>query len=225
MKMIHLNEKPDIDSILKVASRIKRWAQIDRGQYESLTIPELVFRDPGYFYWALSVSLFKGQLLLEAKVVECRLRHIKVPSSAPANSVFVIQLRDGIFRDFTIRAKSLVKVKSRSELRIASHLDLSIVSLPNFNTDRARGKMLERVKQHFFEKEAHKLGRKDFQEFVGNPDNFASGCRKTHIPDVPRWDDPSVLAETIRGEIAEPVLSPAAAKKKEMAIFFKKMRE
>lgn len=223
MRMVHSHEL-DINILLYEASRIKQWTIIDEGKYEGLTIPELVFGDLGYFYWAISVGLFEGQLKLEADSVESRLKHIKLPLTVSPNSIFVIQLRNGMFYDFSIQEKGSVK-GNKSDLKIASHLDVSLVSCPGFHTERPRKKMLERVKQYLFTKEPHELGRKDYQVFLGNPDNSDTACCRKHLSDVPRWDDPSILAETLRNDAAIHSVSPATAKKIEMAIFHKRLRK
>ena len=166
MKIINLTEHLSLDSILKEASKIKEWTPIDFGKYEGLTIPALVFCDPQYFYWALSIDCFNRQLKLEAHIVADRLQHMKIPWSISVPSVFVIKLKDRSFEDFRIKEGRSGEIKVNSGQVVTSHLDFSLISRPNFATDGARAKMLERVKFHFFDKDADMLRPKDFNGFL-----------------------------------------------------------
>ena len=92
MKLIRSDDKLDLDALLQEASKIKRWTPIGFGKYGRLTFPELIFLDPGYFYWALNAGdIQRGQLRFEAMIVAERLKHMRVPGWYSDSSVFRYQ--------------------------------------------------------------------------------------------------------------------------------------
>ena len=225
MRMIHIKDNVDIGNVLKEAGKIKRWTPIDFGKYEGLTIPELIFLDASYFYWALTSNLFKNMLQLEAVVVESRLRHIKVPKAVAVPSVFVIRLKNDVFEDFAIVEKSIASRKKSNNVRITSCLDFSLVSRPDHATDRARQVMIDKIKYHFFEKDSDRLKPRDYEQFLGDPDKFSAHCKKRHIREILRWDNPAVITETQNQGPDERTLSPGAIKRIREAVTMKMIRK
>lgn len=233
MKMIHAHDPPPLEEILRQLANVRKWTPIDFGRYEGRTIPGLVLSHPSYFYWALSLEMFKDQLALEAKIAEGRLQHIKLPRNVSESSVFVVYIKNGIFLDFDIREKSKIRGKKRDDRIITPHLDFSIISRPTRNMDHARQVMLERLKYHFFEEEADKLREQDFEKFLSDGDNFAAGCPTKHIKGVRRWNHPAVLAETKereekkrerRADVME-IIEEAANRKERRAAWERRMLE
>jgi hypothetical protein len=86
-------------------------------------------------------------------------------------------------------------------------------------------KMLDKVKHYFFDKDADKLRRKDYQGFLGDPDNFSNECRRKHVPEVLRWDNPAVLKETKSQESEQHEIPAHIRERIEAANFHKMLRE
>jgi hypothetical protein len=55
------------------------WSIVQFGQYKGKTLPEIVFRDPGWFFWAYEKNLFWGSQVPEAEAINRRARRIRVP--------------------------------------------------------------------------------------------------------------------------------------------------
>src|SRR5215469_1570395 len=63
--------------------RRKRWIPLPFGKYTGLTLPQVLFTDPDYFFWVKGV--LKGALEIEAEQVArkaCRIRIPREPAEA-----------------------------------------------------------------------------------------------------------------------------------------------
>jgi len=110
------------------ASRQKfKWTPIRFGRYEGLIIPEIVWRDISYFYWALSQDVFRGELEHQARIVAGRAAHI-LPPGGDDNFEFVIERnKRGKLMKIAILKK---RTRSRARDRLVTrcrHLDLAII--------------------------------------------------------------------------------------------------
>jgi len=60
------------------------WTPLRFGKYEELPLPEVVLRDPNWFFWAYEKRSFGGgDLAREAGWVQRQARHIRLPLKAP----------------------------------------------------------------------------------------------------------------------------------------------
>ncbi len=55
------------------------WTTINFGKYEGKTLPQVIFDDPDWFFWAYGTNAFKGGLAQEAREVYRRARSIRIP--------------------------------------------------------------------------------------------------------------------------------------------------
>jgi hypothetical protein len=58
-------------------------------RYRGRTLPEIIFTDPDYFYWAL--EKLDGKLALEAEEIASLASRIKIPGKSPER--FVVEYR------------------------------------------------------------------------------------------------------------------------------------
>ena len=156
------------------------------GKYQDsdIQLPELIMKDPGYFYWAYYSGAFghaNPWLDYQAWTIIQKAAHIRPPRPRPDSWEFAIQFdRTGRFLDFQIIKKS-EKLKPRARLLRVKHLDLSLVSLAD---EKACAKMAERIREEFFPD--RKLTHWDYQEFFDNERKFDLSCREQHCPKIPR---------------------------------------
>jgi hypothetical protein len=55
------------------------WTTINFGKHKGKTLPQVIFDDPDWFFWAHDTNAFKGTLAREAREVYRRARAIKIP--------------------------------------------------------------------------------------------------------------------------------------------------
>ena len=171
------------------------WIPLDFGKHEGLTIPEIIFIDPGWFYWALFMKLFRGPFEYQAMVAAFRMSHMLPPREKPSEWRFLIKLKNNLFQDFSIVEKSNVKKSKNPNLIWARHLDLSIVSKPRFDTDWSRRMMMSRMQTEFFGKDADKLRGRDYIELLSRNEKFDLKCGQQHCPNILRWNSPGAVVD------------------------------
>src|SRR4051812_36367035 len=55
------------------------WSVVDFGRYAGKTLPQIVFTDPDWFFWAVVEGKFRGELAAQAERVAARARRIRIP--------------------------------------------------------------------------------------------------------------------------------------------------
>ncbi len=55
------------------------WSPLPSGKYEGDTLPQVMFKDPDYFYWAFQHCYYKGELAKEAAEIYVKSKAIKIP--------------------------------------------------------------------------------------------------------------------------------------------------
>jgi hypothetical protein len=61
------------------------WSLLKAGKYAGRSLPQILFMDPDYFFWAVENKVFQGRLATEAAELARKARHIKIPKSDPEN--------------------------------------------------------------------------------------------------------------------------------------------
>jgi uncharacterized protein (DUF3820 family) len=87
-------------------SRRRAWRCMPFGKYEGRTLPQVLFKDPDYFFWLLQKGDLKGALAMQAKQLAkkaCRIRIPREPAEAFAVDYFFNS--EGQFSSFSIVPK------------------------------------------------------------------------------------------------------------------------
>jgi hypothetical protein len=56
------------------------WSTVNFGKHSGKTLPQIVFGDPDWFFWAIEENVFKGPLRREARLINERARAILIPN-------------------------------------------------------------------------------------------------------------------------------------------------
>jgi hypothetical protein len=56
------------------------WSTVNFGKHSGKTLPQIVFGDPDWFFWAIEENVFKGPLSREARLINERARAILIPN-------------------------------------------------------------------------------------------------------------------------------------------------
>lgn len=161
-------------------------ASVDVGKYAGLEMrpAELVFRSPGYFFWAVENRIFKGELSFQAWEISQKARHIKPPNKRGALDQFDIHLdKEGRFTDYEVVPRGQELSDDPRILRVR-HLDLSLLSNSGPEPDAATEKLLRKIRRNFLPK--GKLNRWVYQDFFNDLTKFDLHCREVHCPKVQR---------------------------------------
>jgi hypothetical protein len=61
------------------------WSLLEGGKYAGRSLPQILFLDPDYFFWAVEKKVFQGRLAAQAAELARKARHIKIPKPDPEN--------------------------------------------------------------------------------------------------------------------------------------------
>ena len=61
------------------------WSILPFGKHKGKTLPQIVFTDPDWFFWAMEENVFKGPLKREAERIDARARAIRIPNNSAGN--------------------------------------------------------------------------------------------------------------------------------------------
>ncbi len=59
------------------------WTTVNFGKHAGRTLPQVVLRDPNWFFWAVGKGVLYGRLEFEANALERRATNIKIPKRHP----------------------------------------------------------------------------------------------------------------------------------------------
>lgn len=97
------------------------WSVVNFGKFRNkgLTLPQIIVKDPDWFFWAVDESAFKGAQAAEAKTLARRASSIKLPPAQAATDCIQYWLTpDGKFAGFAVINQSQPPhLGSSSEIR------------------------------------------------------------------------------------------------------------
>lgn len=144
------------------------WSLVYIGKYRdaNITLPQLLIKDPSYFFWAVRENIFSGAAGAQAKILEQRARSILLPEAySQTHAVQYVYTRDD-----KLAAANMIPVDqgehfgSSKEVR-KPFLDLGVPS------DKMGAKFLvKRLKYHWFDGKS--LTKARVEGFFSNPANF-----------------------------------------------------
>jgi hypothetical protein len=138
------------------------------GKYRGSTLPEIIVRDPDWFYWA--VPKLCGQLGQQAQALARKIRTIKIPKARASR--WAVEYRydcDQRFRGFEfVRAGSDFSCRWATRL---PHLDL-IWPLRQKRYDKRAGRIVIGEFRRQFFGEHTRLTKQLCEEFFSNDGNF-----------------------------------------------------
>jgi hypothetical protein len=147
----------------------RQWTVLDFGKHKGRSLPEVLLRDPDWFFWAIEKDVFKWKygLLIEVVELAWKARHIKIPRAVPDNWR-IEYLRDdkGKSCGFQIVPVSHPAVSEG----LGNHLDLNVVHRCRSYDKMGNRLLLKSFKQYFLA--SGPLTKLWCEEFFADPDNF-----------------------------------------------------
>jgi hypothetical protein len=147
---------------------VSQWKVLNFGRHKNKSLPEVVLRDPAYFFRANDTFVFQLRGHPEARGLAYKARHIKIPK--PDGEYWsIVYDREPPKNEF--RGFRLVQVPTVEEVGL-DHLDLS-VAYRRHRSDKLANKCLVRdFKLHYFGKPFGNLSREECEEFFECDANF-----------------------------------------------------
>jgi hypothetical protein len=153
------------------------WSAVNFGKWsgKGLTLPQIILRDPDWFFWALKNNAFKGGLRAEAEDLGRKATHIKLPEPNPSGwrVEYAIGHDDGKFADFEIVPMDRPQHEGSTLNRRVQHLDLSFPSRLHSYDKLGCRLMLRNFKFYWFGSTGARLTKDRCEAFFDDPSNFA----------------------------------------------------
>ena len=150
------------------------WSVVKFGKHCGKTLPEIIFHDPGYFFWAIEAEVFRGALKGEAKCIDERARRIRVPSGVAGKPKvgYVYSRFDGRFSHLKLVPPDSLFDDGDSLLLRRDVIDLSLVFSvrPNFKVNGEA--LIASFKSIIFADAGYRMTRQRCQAFFSRDENF-----------------------------------------------------
>jgi hypothetical protein len=150
--------------------RRKRWIPVPFGKYTGLTLPQVLFSNPDYFFWLRGV--LKGALEIEAEQMAQKACRIRIPRElAEAFVVDYFFNSEDQFSHFSIVPKDAYQ--SPHVVCRLNHIDFSIIRNHKEHAKREYVRFLRCFRNEFFGNKSARITKERCEEFF-NGDNFVS---------------------------------------------------
>jgi hypothetical protein len=158
------------------------WTIVDFGKYQGLTLPQILWEDPGYVLWARRHQIFDDDLAQEAELLVGRARRIQIPKRQPRkwrveHRFIDAEMRYDGFR--LVRAREPERAGDRIWRRRDEHFDLFVASEYNEFDRRGVEKLLCGVGHYCFGSPGVKLTQTRCGGFFNNQENFVLPSLRT----------------------------------------------
>ena len=152
------------------------WSVINFGTHKGKTLPQVLFSDPDWFFWAIEEGVFqnRGTLRGQAADLNTKARHIKVPARHGTNMLveYVIHPPTGKFAHIELVPASQPHHDGSSPTFRKSEIDLSIPRQIAQYDKLGCKNMLKSAKFYLFGSERTRMTKERCEEFFDDVSNF-----------------------------------------------------
>jgi hypothetical protein len=147
------------------------WTELPFGKYTGLTLPQVLFKDPGWFFWAHTKSLH-GDVAYEVGVLYPKATRIRVPGTEKPLVEYVTDPRSGGLAVVQLVPDAVGGDGGGSRSFTRPYIDLSIPSqLARY--DKTGGKVIvDFLKVTYFGSTGYKMTRERCAALFDDPRNF-----------------------------------------------------
>ncbi|WP_088186824.1 hypothetical protein [Desulfosporosinus sp. FKA] len=151
------------------------WTILNFGKYQGKTLPQILFLDPDWFYWAYDEGVFrnKGQLFNEAEEIYQKASSIKIPNLDDIERVaeYVIHAPTGKFGKLELVPVSRPPHVGGSPTFRKNVIDLSVPRQVAHYDKTGCALLLGNVKYYLFGANV-RMTKKKCEDFFNDNDNF-----------------------------------------------------
>ncbi|MCU4119809.1 hypothetical protein [Variovorax sp. N23] len=152
------------------------WTEISFGKHAGKSLPQILFTDPDWFFWAVETGVFSKRpaLAIEAAQLDSRARHIKPPSKNLTNPIveYLIHRPTMKFSHFNI-------VEREQELHIGGSpafrsnvIDMSVPRrIAQYDKTGCKS-LISSLKLHIFGSKSARITRERAEAFFSDVSNF-----------------------------------------------------
>lgn len=148
------------------------WTILGFGKHSTITLPQLLFIDPDYFYWAYDEEVLRGRIpLTEIQDAYDKSRNIKIPEK-DRHAEYVFDGFSGVFADL-----KLVPIDRPPHVGTSKTLRLDRIDMARIRYAKTYDKLgykllIPSMKQILFGSSKTRISKAKAEVFFENPDNF-----------------------------------------------------
>lgn len=149
------------------------WLEVPFGKYRGKSLPQIVFTDPDWFFWACEQEAFKSTLLKKqaAEVLE-KASRIRIPGSGSSLVEYVIHPGVGKLAAVEVVPVDRPPHEGASPTRRLDRFDLSFArKVAPYDKEGGRV-LINAVKRYVVGNSSTRMTRKRCEAFFDNPANF-----------------------------------------------------
>jgi hypothetical protein len=145
-----------------------QWSVLTFGKHKGLSLPQVLFRDPDWFFWAIANNVLYGRPGKEAEELIERSRRIKVPINEPKDTEIEYQHEPG-GKFCSIRFVKACIPGQRYAVR-SKVLDLKYIRECKIYDKRGYRKLIAWIRRHYFR--GRNLTKRAVEKFFSDDRNF-----------------------------------------------------
>ena len=127
------------------------WSQLKFGKHEGKSLPQIILRDPDWFFWAVGNGIFRAGIDDEAAEIARKSCHIKIPKPHPENWRIEYKFTyDDKSAGFSIIDEKSAAYPSENS-KISTHLDLSLPRRMNKYDKFGNQLILKNFRDYYFD--------------------------------------------------------------------------
>ena len=148
------------------------WTQLTNTKHKGKTLPQVIFNDPDYFFWAYENKVFKGHLSIQADEVYQKARNIKVPQTGEYKSVVRYLIHKPTRKFATIELIPESSLDYRGPDLILNVIDLSVPRQISRYDKLGSKNIISGTKAILFKNPVCKMTKTRCEEFFDDDNNF-----------------------------------------------------
>ena len=153
------------------------WSIVSFGKHSGRTLPQIIFSDPDWFFWAIEKGVFKnkGSLATEAQEVYEKATKIKIPNNENDELVveYVVHQPTGKFSHFDVIPSSRPRHEGSSPTSRKKVIDISVPrQIADYDKMGCR-QLLSSLKYYVFGNKSVRMTKKKCEDFFDTSNNFA----------------------------------------------------
>lgn len=150
------------------------WSVLNFGKHKGKSLPQVVFQDLDWFFWAFEEGVFKGIQKSEAEKIYRKARSIRIPQNGSEILVaeYGISPFNGTFVDLELVPKNRPQHEGSTKTFRRNVIDLSVPR--DFKEyDKIGSKLLlSKVKFYLLGDSKHRMTKRQCEDFFDDDNNF-----------------------------------------------------
>ena len=151
------------------------WVCLNFGKHISETLPQIIFKDPDWFIWAIERNVFKNnyELHKEATYLNKLIKKIKIPRDNPEKYEieYMYEEYNGKFISFEIVPKDHRSTSGNVIYHHKNVIDISMGRQYDYDKEGMK-RIIRNLKQYYFEKSGYRMTQDRCEAFFQNKSNF-----------------------------------------------------